>query len=72
MARDFLSPAGKLRSWLVYSNLSGLIDFQRDFGLDCRGCTHALQGESSIFCRYFDEEVHDYRLAETCEAHENA
>lgn len=70
MARDFLSPAGKLKSWLVYGNLAGLIGFQRDFGLDCHGCKHAMKGESSIFCMYFNEEVHDYRIAEDCEAYD--
>lgn len=72
MANDYLSPVGKLKTWLVYGTMQGLIDFQRDFGLDCRGCRHALQGETSMWCSYFSEEIHDYRIAEECEAHVHA
>lgn len=66
---DYLSPVGKLKTWLVYGTLQGLVDFQRDYGLDCRGCEYGLQGESSIYCRWNDEEVMDYRIAEECEGH---
>ena len=72
LSRDYLSPVGKPRTGLVYGTMRGVVDFQRDYGLECSGCKNALLGddESTMWCRYYGEEIHDYRIAEGCEGHD--